>query len=142
MIATAAMLAGVATPPERVLACEVFDAIEKSVHTYGGVWISPALAIVRILSYETGEGVEEEPRLEPRAFFGHVLSFANYLYETEPDLAQAWLVCALAACDRLNLTPQLIAEAIVMYNRQARRPVEAPLSWLECCAALGLRRDA
>lgn len=141
MIATAAMLAGISPPPERVLPCEFFDTLEKSVHTYGGVWISPALAIVRVWSYETGEGVEEEPRLEPRAFLGHVQHFANELYDREPDLAQAWLYTALLACDRLGLVPQTVAEAIVTFNVQARRPIETPLSWLEIVQALGLRRD-
>lgn len=136
MIATPAILAHAERAVTvRPMPMEFFDALEASVHKYGGVRNSPAMVVVRDPS------APDDPRIEPRAFFGHLLHFASDLYEREPDLAQHWLGCALTCCDRLNLTPQLVAEAVVSYNMAAERSVETPLSWIECCAALGLRRE-
>jgi hypothetical protein len=124
-------------PPDRPLPVEFYDALEASVHKYGGVWISPSMMVERVLL----ENGEEDVRIVARGFFGHLMVFTIELDQREPDLAQTWLACALRTLDRLGLTPQGVAESIVAYNMIARRPVETPLSWVETCAALGLRRE-
>lgn len=134
MIATAAMLAaiGQVAPPERILAVEFFDALERSIDTYG-LGISPSLLCVK-----RDDG---EVEVQPCAFLGHVIHFAIRVETTEPELAQTWITAAWNRCYDLNLLPHLIAEAIVAYNMHHGRPHEQRLTWTETCLVLGLRRE-
>jgi hypothetical protein len=124
-------------PRERVLAPEFFDALEASVHRFGGVWISPSMMVERT-RLENGE---EDVRIVARSLFGHLCVFTIELDLREPDLAQSWLRAAMATFDRLDLTPLGVAESIVSYNMLAHREHTHPLSWVETCAALGFRRE-
>jgi hypothetical protein len=133
MIAPVEVMANASIKPrERVLAPEFFDALEASVHRYGGVYISPSMMVVN------RDGAIS---VEPRALWGHLMVFTIELDLREPDLAQTWLRAAMETFDRLDLTPLGVAESIVSYNMLAHREHTHPLSWVECCAALGFRRE-